>query len=176
VWLSKKSPYHLVAYCLASDQPRIVATPTPMKVSSDLALSGINTVSELRDLITSKNMYQNEVVYNCFCAGLESGAFKQSEKVPPTTMKKLITIPHEAHFRLELWFALSRPGFSHNSNKDWNFTRKSEWHILLDLVLADRQINEVAAHRNRMQMIDDQDDASDDDECEVGGLDPKYLS
>ncbi len=34
----------------------------------------------------------------------------------------------------------------------------------------------VAAHRNRMQSIDDQDDESDDeDESEVAGLDPKYL-
>ena len=177
MWLSQTSPHHLAAYCLTGDQPKNAATPIPMEVSSDLALSGINTITQLRNVIRSNKMYQNEVVYNCFCAGLESGVFKQSEKVPRTTIKKLITIPHEAHFRLELWFALSRPAFSHNPNKDWNFTRKGEWHIFLDLVLADRQNNEVAAHRNRMQSIDDQDDESDDeDESEMGGLDPKYLS
>jgi hypothetical protein len=62
MWLSQKSPHHLVAYCLSCDQPKNVATPTPMQVSSDLELSGIHTVSQLRDLIKSNNMYQNEVV------------------------------------------------------------------------------------------------------------------
>ncbi len=178
VWLSSKSPFNLVKFCLASEQPKNVATPTPMVVSSDLALSGINSVSELRALIRSNRMYTNEVVYNCFCAGLESGALKQSEKLPPTPIKKLITIPHEAHFRLELWFSLSRPGFNHSPNKDWNFTRKREWNSFLALVLEDRKNNEVAAHRNRMQMMNenDDDDDSNDDGDDEGGIDPKYLA
>jgi hypothetical protein len=172
VWLSTKSPFNLVKFCITSEQPKNVATPTPMEVSSDVALSGINSVSELRDLIRSNRMYTNEVVYNCFCGGLESGALKQSEKLPPTTIKKLITIPHEAHFRLELRFSLSRPGFNHSpNNKDWNFTGKREWNIFLEFVLEDRKNNEVVAHRNRMQMMndnDDDDDSNDDGDDEVG--------
>ena len=176
LWLSVRSPHHFAKNCLASEQPKNMATPTPMKVSTDLALSGINTVSELRALIKSNRMYTNEVVYNCFCAGLESGTLKQSEKLPPTTIRKLITVPHEAHFRLKLWFALSRPAFAHVPNKDWNFTRKSEWQVFLDLVLEDRKHNEAAAHIHRLQHVDEQDDSNDDNDSDMDGIDPKYLA
>jgi hypothetical protein len=33
-------------------------------------------------------------------------------------IRKLITAAHEAHFRTELWFALSKKSFRHNSYKD----------------------------------------------------------
>jgi hypothetical protein len=74
-------------------------------------------------------MYKNEVVYSRFCEGLESGNFKQSEKVNPASISKLITIGHEAHFRLELWFALSRQKYAHHPNKTYNFMRKAEWNV-----------------------------------------------
>jgi hypothetical protein len=120
-------------------------------------------------------MYTNEVLYDCFCSGLESGALKQLEKRPPTHINKLITIAHEAHFRTELWFALSCPGYGHRPNKSWNITRKTEWKTFIHLVHADREANADNAHRSRMQTLNENDNHSGHEDSDNEGLDPKYF-
>ena len=100
----------------------------------------------------------------------------RSEKVNPASISKLITIGHEAHFRLELWFTLSRQKYAHHPNKTYNFMRKAEWNVFLELVYNNRKTNETNAHLNRMQHVQDHiehlDDAGSDSDC----FNPKYLA
>jgi hypothetical protein len=174
IWLSSRSPYHLVTNALASEQSITTATGAPILLSDNIIQSGIETVEELRKIIKSDKMYTNEVIYDFFCAGLESGRLKQTEQINPTHIKKLITVAHEAHFRAEIWFALSCPAYHHRPHKTWIATRKAEWHRFLELVYKDRKDNADNAHFNRMQSIQETDPNSDGDNTE--GLDPKYFN
>ena len=54
----------------------------------------------------------------------------------PTRIQKLITIAHEAHFRLELWLALSKQGFRHKTTSAWTDKRKEYWDEFLKLVVG----------------------------------------
>jgi hypothetical protein len=53
---------------------------TEIMLSLAVTASGITSVSELRELIKSPNMYKNEVVFNLFCMGLESGMLKLARR------------------------------------------------------------------------------------------------
>jgi hypothetical protein len=68
-------------------------------------------------------MYTNKLLYHLFCSGLESGFFRGSHTRRCSDIRKLITAAHEAHFRAELWFALSKKSFRHNSYKRGNKIR-----------------------------------------------------
>jgi hypothetical protein len=175
-WLSVSSPFHLATNVLCGELPTNITDDQPMQLSDELIASGLETIQELRDLLKSSQMYNNDVVYSRFCEGLESGNFKQSEKVNPASISKLITIGHEAHFRLELWFALSRQKYAHHPNKAYNFMRKAEWHVFLELVYLDRKMNEPKAHLDRMQHMQDYNETLDDSGCESESFNPKYLS
>jgi hypothetical protein len=173
IWLSSRSPYHLVTNAIASEQSVTSDSGAPILLSDHIIQSGIETVADLRQIIKSDKMYDNEVIYDFFCAGLESGRLKQTEQINPTHIKKLITVAHEAHFRAEIWFALSCPAYHHRPHKTWIATCKAEWHRFLELVYRDRKDNADNAHLNRMQSIQETDPNSDGDNTE--GLDPKYF-
>jgi hypothetical protein len=92
----------LVTNAIASEQTVTSDGSAVILLSDNVIQSGIETVEELRTIIKSAKMYTNEVLYDFFCAGLESGRLKQSEQMKPTHIKKLITVAHEAHFRRNL--------------------------------------------------------------------------
>jgi hypothetical protein len=175
IWLSSRSPYHFVTNALASEQTVTSASSGPIQLSENIQHSGIESVEDLRNMIKSDKMYTNEVLYDYFCAGLESGRLKQSEQMTPTHIKKLITVAHEAHFRAEIWFALSIPAYHHRPHKQWIATRKAEWQRFLELVYRDRKDNADNAHLRRMQSLDEADQNSDEDNSNNEGLDPKYF-
>jgi len=112
--------------------------------------SGIGGIEELRALLRSDAMYKNSVVYSLFCQGLESGELKHSKRLPPTTISSLITIAHEAHFRLELWFSLSKPDFAHTSKVTHMTKRKELFLAFCKFVKQDRLDNEAQAHAQRL--------------------------
>jgi hypothetical protein len=175
-WLSASSPFHLAKNVLCSELSANITEAEPMQLSAELTEPRLQTVEELRNLLKSCNMYKNEVVCSRFHEGLESGNFKQSEKVNPASIGKLITIGHEAHFRLELWFALSRQKYAHHPNKTSNFMRKAEWNVFLELVYMDRKTNEPNAYLNRMQHVQDHIEHLDDAGSDSDSFNPKYLS
>jgi hypothetical protein len=78
----------------------------PPRVSAHL-IETVKSVQELQKLLVSPQMYTNVVLYDLFCAGLESGFFHGSHTRRSSDIRKLITAAHEAHFRTELWFAQS---------------------------------------------------------------------
>jgi hypothetical protein len=70
----------------------------------------------------------------------------------------LITIAHEAHFRLELWFTLSKADFSHTSKNNHITKRKEQFLAFCTLEKEDRRDNEEAAHATRLAEDNDLSD------------------
>jgi hypothetical protein len=122
IWLSNSSRFTLASNALNTD---ILGDNVPeITLSPAVATFGLNSIAELRELLRSPSMYKNATVFNLFCLGLESGMLKMARTITPTRLQKLITIAHEAPFRLELWFALSKQGFRHKATSAWNDKRK----------------------------------------------------
>ncbi len=139
VWLNAASPHSLANNALESDTHteeyhNIELTPRVLN-------SGITTVQQLRELIKSPAMYRNAEVFDLFSSGLESGMLKLARQKSPAPLRKLITIAHEAHFRLELWLALSKQGFRHKTTNAWHDKRKKYWNEFCKLVAQDRKEN-----------------------------------
>jgi hypothetical protein len=172
IWLSLSSSYSMATNVLEGELNNEVETEimlTPAVVDS-----GISTVAELRNLIKSPAMYTNSVAFHLFCSGLESGMLKMSRPKSPTRLGKLITIAHEAHFRLEIWLALTKQGFRHKTTASWNEKRKQYWTEFCKLVAQDRKDNEEAASISRIGGgVEQYDDASGDDESEF--INPDYF-
>jgi hypothetical protein len=76
-------------------------------------LRHLESIEALRDLLVSPKMYQDKILFDLFCTGLESGNFRQTKKRPFKPLDLLITKAHEAHFRVELYFALSQKCYRH---------------------------------------------------------------
>ena len=98
----------------------------------------------------SDAMYKNSAVFTLLCQGLESGELKHSKRLQPATISSLITIAHEAHFRLELWYTLSKIDFSHTSKVTHIAKRKENFLFFCKLVKKDRLDNEAAAFAQRL--------------------------
>ena len=87
-----------------------------------------------------------------------------------------MTIAHEANFRLELWFALGKKSFRHQTYPSWLKVRAKNFVDFLHHVKHDRQENLVDAVRTRRETHqgatgnDDEDD-DDEDGDSVDGVD-----
>jgi hypothetical protein len=120
-WLSKANPeFRLAENILEHELDK--DPDAPSRVSGHLK-DTVESVQQLQRLIVSPEMYNNKVLYDLFCSGLESGFFRGSHSRRCSDIRKLITAAHEAHFRTELWFALSKKSFRHNPYKRGNKTR-----------------------------------------------------
>lgn len=173
-WLSSNSKY-----ALAYTYTRTVTTATETSdeestedfaVTESLSDSGINDVGQLRTLLRSKVMYRNKTVYALFCQGLESGDLKHSQRRGPTPITSLITIAHEAHFRAEMWYSLSKTDFKHNPKTTHILKRKENFNAFALLVKQDRIDNASEAHELRI--------ASDEEHCAIPAtlepIDPSF--
>ena len=122
-----------------------------MTVSDTVRDSGVESIDALRALLRSDAMYKNSTVFALLCQGLESGELKHSKRLQPATISSLITIAHEAHFRLELWYTLSKVNFSHTSKVTHIAKRKENFLLFCKLVKKDRLDNEAAAFVQRLE-------------------------
>lgn len=116
----------------------------------DIADTGVTTLTELRALINSPDMYSNPVVYHKWCTGLESGVLRSTSTTSPCTVSASITVAHEAHFRLEIYLALEKRNYRHPPGVDEAKNRKRKWIKLCKMVHLDRERNEEKAHAERM--------------------------
>jgi hypothetical protein len=140
------------------------------------AVSGeFETIEELQNALYSPTMYTYEKVFDLFCAALESGRFRGTEQMPISPIENLITVAHEAHFRLELWYALQAQSFRHDTAKSAQEERKEKHTNLCMLVAQDRRENGTLAYRHRnttRASNDDESENSDDDSDE--GVDSQF--
>jgi hypothetical protein len=138
-----------------------------MKVSAAVVESGLPTVEDVRACLKSKNMYQNPVLYDLLCSGIESGKFKNYPKAKqPSTLPRLTTITHEAHIRLELWFTLGEQKFYHDPSTVHGEKRIRMWKKMLKIVKSDRDRNGEQAELTRRAGASSSDDVNVGDESE----------
>jgi hypothetical protein len=165
LWLNNASQLSLTKYD-ANPRTPAVELADVLQEQTDL-----ETVDDLRALLFSDKMYLNETVFDMFCLGIESGAFKHTEECPPTRISDILTPSHEAHFRAELWWTLPHTQFRHGIGLKHAAQRIKKWHEFLPLVRADRLNNEVDAVLNRTNMYAEHGVVVDVDPEDGGGLD-----
>ena len=166
-WLSKSNPeYRLAENILEHELDK--DPDAPPRVSAHLVQT-VESVQLLQKLLVSPQMYTNAVLYDLFCSGLESGFFRGSHSRRCSDIRKLITAAHEAHFRTELWFALSKKSFRHNSYKRGNKVRVKLFKEALAAVKVGREnflAEAITLRKNGML----------DDNLEQEDLDADYSS
>ena len=126
--------------------------------------SSLGTVKRLRSVIFSSSMYKYHVLFDQFCGGIESGIMRNSPARPRGDLSEFITIAFEAHFRLELWYALSCYNFKHNNDSEAAIERQDNWRQLLQMVKEDRDENLQDANGFRLKSYANEQHANDDDE------------
>ena len=88
--------------------------------------------------------------------------------MPMSRIEQVITVAHEAHFRLELWFSLRGGNFSHDTSKQNINERHGKFGEFCRFVNEDRHDNADKAFDNRHAAgppsvnDSDSDDDSDD--------------
>ena len=140
-------------------------------------------ITELRDAIRSSDMYTHRTLFDLFCSGVERGSFRNATARKPASIDRYMTIAHEANFRLELWFALGKKSFRHQTYPSWLKTRAKNFVEFLHLVKDDRKNHLVEAFKARKAMriengVPDNDEDEDSNDGSVDGvdIDPALLS
>ena len=172
VYLDDKSDFALVSdYVIGASSNGALKN---MRIGN--ALSGeFQDIEELRNALHSPTMYTYEKLFDLFCAALESGRFRGTEQMPISPIENLITVAHEAHFRLELWFALQVQSFRHDTSKSAQEDRREKHKNLCVLVAQDRRENGTLANRNRNTSWASNDNDSDDSDSDSDeGVDSQY--
>ena len=176
IWLTCKAPHAIVTYVTKTDLKK---KDKPMKVSAAVFESGLKTVEDVRKCLKSEDMYLNPVLYNLICSGIESGKLKNAPKhKQPSTLPRLLTIAHEAHLRLELFFALEKQMYGHDPSIEHTGTRIRLWQKLCDIVISDRERNGAQAELTRLGGAsvsnDNAGDDSEDESSQKPRINPKY--
>ncbi len=96
LYLSTKHPsYQLARFVLDKDRS---AKDEPEVVES--LRDTIPTIEALQLLLFSDSMYENQLLFDRWCAALESGVLRGTYQATPQPIEFSITAWHEAHFRL----------------------------------------------------------------------------
>ena len=127
---NKYPDFQLVENCLAGD-----ANFGAMAVASELR-GMYPEVSDIRKMLKSNRFYSCQALLRRFCAGLESGRFRGIKKGPPRPLPMLLTIAHEAYFRMTLYYTMSEQG--HRDTPGTSDKRKSFFDKMCARVKQDR--------------------------------------
>jgi hypothetical protein len=173
LFLNNNSEYALVSdYIVGSVSP--TTDDKEMGVSKHLTPE-FETVQDLRKAICSPKMYTYPLLFDIFCAGLESGKLRSTKPMPVSRIEQIITVAHEAHFRLELWFSLRGGNYSHDSSKQNINERRAKFGEFCRCVNQDRHDNADKAFDNRRAAGPQTDNDSDsDDESDDGVAEDFY--
>jgi hypothetical protein len=136
-FLSKQNPECRLAENVIEQELDLDQTQ-PIRIHKN-NIGHIKSISALRDLLLSPKMYQDQVLFNIFCMGLESGNFRQNRQRPYTPLNDLITKAHEAHFRVELYLALSKKSFRHHNTTSASTERVRIFNIAINSVREGRE-------------------------------------
>ena len=147
-FLSKQNPETRLAENLLESELDLDDT-SPIRIHRNI--SHINSPAALQELLVSPRMYQDQVIFDIFCLGLESGNFRQNRKRPYTPLNDLITKAHEAHFRVELYLPLSKKSFRHHNVHSASAERVRLFNITISAVREGRQKYLKKAVETRMK-------------------------
>ena len=178
-WLSKtNSDWQLAENLLEAELD--FDSNAPPRVHNNLKCS-FKTVDELRDVIRSGDMYTYPKLFHLFCSGVERGTFRKVSQRRPQSIAKYMTIAHEANFRLELWFALGKKSFRHQTYPSWLKIRAKNFVDFLQFVKADRKDHLATAvakraENNETEAAEGDEDDDDDDSVDGVEIDPALLA
>jgi hypothetical protein len=110
-FMSKQNPETRMAENIIEGELDPTNHDNPPRLHKNLRHLG--SIEDLRELLISPKMYQDKVLFDLFCTGIESGNFRQTKRRPYKPLQLLMTKAHEAHFRVELYFALSQKCYRH---------------------------------------------------------------
>jgi hypothetical protein len=80
-------------------------------------------------------MYKYPLLFDLFCGGLESGKIRGIPKMGMSPIEDIINVAHEAHIRLELWYAMVNHAYRHEPSKFQRTSRHEKHTTLCALVL-----------------------------------------
>jgi hypothetical protein len=107
-------------------------------------------------------MEKDKVLFDAFCTGIESGNFRQAKKRPFAPLHELMTKAHEAYFRVELYFALSRKVYKHgNSPSLYKERMKFFNHVIQSVREGREKWLEAAIEERKNSLTDEQRDEFD---------------
>ena len=89
-------------------------------------------------------------------------------------LEDLITLSHEAHFRLELWFALTAQSFRHDNAKAASDARKIKHQDFCALVARDRRNNATEAFNHRSTNLAEHEGGSESNSDSEDGVNSEY--
>ena len=133
-YLSKQNPEFRLAENVIEQELDLDQTQ-PIRIHKN-NIGHIKSISALRELLLSPKMYQDQVLFNIFCMGLESGNFRQNRHRPYTPLNDIITKAHEAHFRVELYLALSQKAFRHHNTTSATTERIRLFNVAIALLIS----------------------------------------
>jgi hypothetical protein len=112
LFFGNNSPFQIAknvleGQCKDRDQNYLPMTVDP-KFSSTL-----KTPKDMADLLMSNRMHADPVFYPHFVSAFAAGTMTKMSKMPPITpFADMVTTTHEAHFRIEMWYCLTKQGKS----------------------------------------------------------------
>ena len=148
-YLSKQNPDTRLAENILENELDLDQTQPPRIHKHNIG--HIKSVGALGDLLISPKMYQDQVLFNIFCLGLESGNFRQNRHRPYTPLHELITKAHEAHFRVELYLSLTKKSFRHHNTTSASSERIRLFNVAIAAVREGREKYMKKAVETRME-------------------------
>ena len=168
LFLNHDSEYALITnYEVGSGSP--TTGEQEMGISKSLTPE-FETVQDLRKALCSPKMYTYPLLFDLFCAGLESGKLRSTKAMPLSRIEQIITVAHEAHFRLELWFSLRGGNYSHNSSNHSIGERRMKFGEICRFVNQDRHENADKAFADRRAAGPENENDSESDDSSNDGV------
>lgn len=170
-WMSKQNPETRLVENLIEGE--LDANPeNPPRLYR--AMQHLESVEALRQLLISPTMYKDKKLFDAFCTGIESGNFRQTKRRPFVPLDELITKAHEAHFRVELYFAMSRKVYKHTNTPSLYKERVKMFnHVIqsvregrekyLEAAIAERKSSMTREQRDEYDVVQEHGNNSEDD-------------
>ena len=99
-----KEEFQMVKNCILTEKDK---GPTMLV---EMLEEEFEDVEALRKCVLSDTFRTMPIVWDLFCKGWESGRMRGTRRREPGPLSHILTISHEANFRLELALAMSTPG------------------------------------------------------------------
>jgi hypothetical protein len=165
LFLDDKSPFCMISdYKMGGSSNATIQKE--MRISSSLR-DEFETIDDLRDALIAGTMYKYPLLFDLFCGGLESGKIRGIPKMDMSPIEDIIQVAHEAHFRLELWYAMVNHAYRHEPSKVQRTSRHAKHTALCALVTLERRECATHAFKHRSSVFGSQeaqcDSSSDDD-------------
>ena len=170
-WMSKQNPESRLVENMIEGELDANSDNPPRLYRT---MQHLESVEALRQLVISPNMYKDKKLFDAFCTGIESGNFRQAKKRPFVPLHELITKAHEAHFRVELYFAMSRKVYKHTNTPSLYKERVKMFnHVIqsvregrekwLEAAIEERKTSMTNEQRDEFDLVQNQGNNSEDD-------------